>query len=108
MTYAQVGRKLYSFVHFEGPVPSSLYFMELEQDPDNGNMRVTQQMVTIFSFRFPLILQTVSIFRFTDAGSGAGPGNRCHAVAQQMVRVVRPSSAASRGHRQTCHAAHNQ
>ena len=41
----QVGRKLYSFVHFEAVVPSTVYFLELEQDPQNGALKVIQQMV---------------------------------------------------------------
>jgi hypothetical protein len=39
-----VGRKLYSFVHFEAVVPSTVYFLELEQDPQNGALKVVQQM----------------------------------------------------------------
>jgi hypothetical protein len=40
-----VGRKLYSFVHFEAVVPSTVYFLELQQDPQNGALKVIQQMV---------------------------------------------------------------
>ena len=40
-----MGRKLYSFVHFEAVVPSTVYFLELEQDPQNGDLKVIQQMV---------------------------------------------------------------
>jgi hypothetical protein len=43
----QVGRKLYSFVHFEAVVPSTVYFLELEQDQYNGALRVVQQMVRV-------------------------------------------------------------
>ena len=42
-----MGRKLYSFVHFEAVVPSTVYFLELEQDPQNGDLKVIQQMVRL-------------------------------------------------------------
>lgn len=44
-----VGRKIYSFVHFEGPLPSQLYFMELSQDPESGALKVIQQTVVDWS-----------------------------------------------------------
>ena len=44
-----MGKKLYSFVHFEAVVPSTIYMLELEQDPQNGNLKVIQQMVSGFA-----------------------------------------------------------
>ena len=52
-----MGRKLYSFVHFEAVVPSTVYFLELEQDPQNGALKVIQQMVrTCLCFKLTQVL----------------------------------------------------
>lgn len=36
---------IYAFTHFEGPLPSQLYMMELRQDPNSGRLSVRRQQV---------------------------------------------------------------
>lgn len=44
----QVNDSIYAFVHFEGPLPSQLFYMELSQDA-LGMLKIIRQKV-----RFPL------------------------------------------------------
>ncbi len=41
---AQVSDSIYAFTHFEGPLPSQLYHMELKQDKLGGLTVVRQQV----------------------------------------------------------------
>lgn len=47
-SFHKVNDSIYAFVHFEGPLPSQLYFMELSQDV-LGNLKVIRQKAIDFS-----------------------------------------------------------
>lgn len=46
MVGMQVGGRMFSFVHFESPVPSAIYMVELVQDMNSCTLRPISQQPT--------------------------------------------------------------